>query len=889
MKARRFTLLVVISLAAGLHLLLWLPLPLIVQTAAALLLTGLLPGALLVEWLVGCSEAPPDRWERALYSVAAGYGVITLVMLAVSYWPGGVARWPVLGVFDLLLVILLGLVWGATPPQPEPKVGGSQDRVFNLPSPGRFARRGAGGGVAILLLIAAYLRFANLGYAEFQGDEGRAVLRAAAVIQGYENVLFLHRKGPVEILLPALVYALTGHITEATARLPFALASLAGVAAIFVLGWRLFNPIAGWVAALFLALDGYFIGFARIVQYQSIVVLMSLLIVLILCRLVQRPAGLQRYLVLAAFFLATGMLAHYEAALVVVPGLYLLWKIWQQHKPPHFIGSLVMGAVVAGAAAGLFYVPYLLNPAFQNTYAYLADERIGGHFPYNNLADFFLRTTLYDTTYAVLLLIGLAVIALLRVYWATGASPWRWLLSGIALLGLALTFAKPDWLTIGATDYTFAFFLALFAIIWLPKQRSRSGEALISVQPTTPSLPRGAGALFGRGWGERALWLWFGALLLLSLFFTAKPRTHVYVFFMPWMLIAGATVAAVGQILCTRWGTRRVGVLGGLAAILIVGVFGSYAYWYFVYNQVEIYRTWSVNHPAGFWTVYAQPDDRSLFGFPLRNGWKTVGMLYADGVLTGAYETNDVDDWVTDWYVPGGERCLRDQRYFILADSLEQKSQARKLELLKKLSQDYHLFGTVLVNQQPRLQIYQRGSPVSAPQTFDSAAYAQRFDQALSGPLLALATPVIEPAPAHLVHLRFGDSIWLEGYTVDRAQLQPGSMLNLTLYWRTTQPIKQKLTVSNQVRMVDNLQISAGQLTGQPGCEVLPTDDWPVGDLIADYYRIPIVPAASPGEYQLMTNLMDPKQGKQLAVYQVDNKGISSTVTLMRVQVVAKQ
>ena len=41
---------------------------------------------------------------------------------------------------------------------------------------------------------------------------------------------------------------------------------------------------------------------------------------------------------------------------------------------------------------------------------------------------------------------------------------------------------------------------------------------------------------------ERSLWLWFGVPFLLLLFFTAKPRTHVYVFFTPWLLLAGMTL-----------------------------------------------------------------------------------------------------------------------------------------------------------------------------------------------------------------------------------------------------------------------------------------------------------------------------------------------------------
>jgi hypothetical protein len=90
-----------------------------------------------------------------------------------------------------------------------------------------------------------FFRFKHLGYAEFLTDEARVVLRATAVVQGSEDVLFLHRKGPVEILLPAMFYAATGYIDEMTARLPFAIASLLGLLAIFRLGWQRSDPAVG--------------------------------------------------------------------------------------------------------------------------------------------------------------------------------------------------------------------------------------------------------------------------------------------------------------------------------------------------------------------------------------------------------------------------------------------------------------------------------------------------------------------------------------------------------------------------------------------------------------------------------------------------------------------
>jgi hypothetical protein len=53
--------------------------------------------------------------------------------------------------------------------------------------------------------------------------------------------------------------------------------------------------------------------------------------------------------------------------------------------------------------------------------------------------------------------------------------------------------------------------------------------------------------------------------MMLALFFTEKPRTHVYTFFMPWLLIAGAGRCA-GLALRRRIGARWRACLGAAAA-----------------------------------------------------------------------------------------------------------------------------------------------------------------------------------------------------------------------------------------------------------------------------------------------------------------------------------
>ncbi|MDQ3249199.1 MAG: glycosyltransferase family 39 protein, partial [Chloroflexota bacterium] len=307
-------LLILLACALLAHLLLAINLPPVIATLVVLLLTGWLPGILLVEVLVGQSEAPPTAEEYVLYALGTGYAIIVLVMLGLSYWPGPIAAWQTYLAFDLTLVLLALWVWvqarhSSHSITHHALITNHWSLVTSL---------------ALLLLVGGFLRFANLGYAEFHGDEARAVLRAAGVIQGYDDVLFLHKKGPAEVLLPAVVFSLVGRLDEASARLPFAVANLAVLLAVFALGRRMLGTLAGWAAAFLLAFDGYLIAFAHFVQYQSLVLLTSALVVLIVYRLVRWPKALANYGVLAAILWVTGLWGHYDAAAVAAPVLFLV-------------------------------------------------------------------------------------------------------------------------------------------------------------------------------------------------------------------------------------------------------------------------------------------------------------------------------------------------------------------------------------------------------------------------------------------------------------------------------------------------------------------------------------------------------------------------------------
>ena len=164
---------------------------------AALVGLGLLPGGLMVALFFG-GDNRISGLERAAQSVGLGYGAIICGLFLLQALPGAVSRWQVLLASNGLSALLFALVW----------------RRVGLPRwPLRPSIRWLLASGAVLVL-GLFLRFANLGHSEFQGDEIAVMQRAREVVVGDEQALFSHKKGPAEILLTTLGYAATQRASE---------------------------------------------------------------------------------------------------------------------------------------------------------------------------------------------------------------------------------------------------------------------------------------------------------------------------------------------------------------------------------------------------------------------------------------------------------------------------------------------------------------------------------------------------------------------------------------------------------------------------------------------------------------------------------------------------
>ncbi len=224
-----------------------------------------------------------------------------------------------------------------------------------------------------IMLIAILLRLPNLGYKELQGDEGIIMARAAAIITGDVDELFLHQKGPAEILFPLITWELTGTINDFWLRLPFMWAGWLAVLALFWLARTWFSDRVGLISALLFAIGGFAVAFSRIAQYQSFVVLFGALALFSAARF--RLNGRRSDLFLSIIFLSGGFLAHYDAILFTPAIAWILVAAYREnHLKVRTWGLALLSGLVLLA---IFYIPYALAPNFGKIINYLVGTRVG--------------------------------------------------------------------------------------------------------------------------------------------------------------------------------------------------------------------------------------------------------------------------------------------------------------------------------------------------------------------------------------------------------------------------------------------------------------------------------------------------------------------------------
>ncbi|MBE7470272.1 MAG: glycosyltransferase family 39 protein [Anaerolineales bacterium] len=737
--------------------------------------------------------------ERLTLAIGLSLALTIFSAMFAVYLPGPLDLWRLLFVVNLIILAGLAIIWwqqrSSAPPLPCSPAPLPLYAILILMA---------------LVFLAAALRLPRLGYAEFHEDEAEALLLGARLMQGEDYALFLHRKGPAQMLVPLAFWLLTGQITEAMARFPFALSSLLSVATLFFIGRRWFGWQAGVLAALFWAVNGYAIAFGRMAQYQALIFFLGPLALYCLYlagregwksgRLEERKVGRMegwksgRWLILGALLLAACLLAHFDALLLLPAAGYLGWVAMKRGNeetrrrggeesasplPPRSSAPLLLALTLFLGLLAAFYIPYLLDPEFQNTANYLTESRVKPGLLYNNL-DLLRRL---DSDYSSRFYLPLLALGLLGFIIWPGLTRQKWLST------LATTEAKAAWLMFGA-------------------------------------------GFVGYG------------------FLVDDPRTHLYIMYPGAVLLAGAGWSGglegwkVGRLEGSFFSLSNLRallliVIGGLVLISIV----LYEAIIFLLPESTLGRVRQQWDSSNWAAVYHElPKEREYFGYPKREGWKAIGALRAQGLFPGDFRSINEDFVIPIWYNYGQARSCYDtpQQFFARTPGYDFYIPEQNIAA-------YHETGWIEREGEVRLRVFSAGSvgetspPVYTLETlepvFDSLATPQHFIQ--------------QAEPSQPVMTQFGSAIQFLGYDLPVSTVAPGETLYLNLYWQALQP------PSDNYRAFAHLTDGAnlwGQQDDNPACR-LPTSIWRTGQRGLGQFRLPVKAETPPGRYPLIIGL----------------------------------
>lgn len=227
----------------------------------------------------------------------------------------------------------------------------------------------------IIIAIMLPLRLINLGYSEYICDESVALTWLKVNKSFYPlNFLLSQHKGPLQYLLGGLIFLFTKDVfNEFIFRLPFALANCASIVVFYLFIKNITkNKWVALTSAFLFGINGLLVAFGRIMQYQSLNLLFSLLSIYFYSNLsstseknnVDSEKKILRYSVLGTVFFCLSILAHWDAVFVLPYIALVIFKDVLFKKP--YLGSfkkkfVFFNLLVILAMAVLYLVPYLIN------------------------------------------------------------------------------------------------------------------------------------------------------------------------------------------------------------------------------------------------------------------------------------------------------------------------------------------------------------------------------------------------------------------------------------------------------------------------------------------------------------------------------------------------
>ena len=275
--------------------------------------------------------------------------------------------------------------------------------------------------VVILVALAIPLRFKNLGYSDYHGDEYKAFLRLEDGESAWDFLL-RQRKGPMQFIVSYIPYLFTGNFLDETAqRIPFSVASTLSVIFFFLFVKNITkSKLMAFLATFLFITNGFISGFGRIAQYQNLNLLFSFTALFLYSEIFDRPLSEKRSLIfslLGTFFWCLSVLSHWDAILIFPIVIYIIVKSFLNSKENK---KAALKVLLLNIGLGLlltlpYIIPYIDTFRYYEKNQDYATARVGIDLGYSKVPLYKALTELYNPFLTLPLLLISAAVGLLSI------------------------------------------------------------------------------------------------------------------------------------------------------------------------------------------------------------------------------------------------------------------------------------------------------------------------------------------------------------------------------------------------------------------------------------------------------------------------------------------
>lgn len=453
-----------------------------------------------------------------------------------------------------------------------------------------------------VILLALVLRFVNLGYSDFQGDE----IKALFILDNNQSIVqFLldQRKGPVQFLITYFLKLIDpNYENQFLIRLPFAFAGTLSIVFFYYLIKNIFNQKIAFYASLFFALNGLLIAFSRIVQYQSFVILFMIVSLYYLHK---------KNIYLGLFFWALSIMSHYDGIFIFPIGIYLIYVYLTDCKKDNknvifFLKKIKINKknltnfLISGAIStiflALFYVPFILNISTSTQEYWLG--RITG-LSSTKISSSEYLFSVYQPIYIVHIYYALTLIG---IFYA--------LLKFRRKINIKINFLKkllPNFLKKIIDDI---------------KIESEFTKIVVLI-----------------------LWILF-PLLFLEIF-VYIPGTHIYVYVIPTTILMALGLHMIEKIFNFNNFTSYIFIV---ISIIVFSFIFFQSYYIFVDNKFEYpyeeekFLIWTFPKPNPVFHL-------SIFGFPYFRNWESISTFIKNYPKTATHYSTNERESISRYYI----------------------------------------------------------------------------------------------------------------------------------------------------------------------------------------------------------------------------------------------